>query len=113
MSKRNPRLLINDILESIKKIESYIGKEDFEHIRNDPKTIDAVIRNLEIIGEAANKIPREIKKKSPSIKWRQIIGLRNRVIHEYFGVDLKIIWQIIQHDLEEFEHELEDLKERL
>lgn len=99
MSKRNPRILIDDILESIEKIDSYIKNQNFEDFQEDSKTVDAVVRNLEIVGEAANQIPNEVKQKFPSIKWRQIVGLRNRVIHEYFGVDLKIIWQEIKKDL--------------
>lgn len=67
MSKRNPKLLINDILESIDKIDSYIGQQSFKDFKNDPKTIDAVVRNLEIVGEAANQIPDEIKREFPSM----------------------------------------------
>ncbi len=74
MSKRNSRLLIEDILESMDKIDLYIEKQSFSQFKEDPKTIDAVVRNLEIIGEAANQIPEEIKKEYPSVKWRRIIG---------------------------------------
>ncbi len=77
--------------------------EDFE---NDERTVDAVIRNLEIIGEAARNIPLELRDKYSDIPWRRIVGLRNVVIHDYFGVDLEIIWEIITKDLL-------DLKEKI
>ncbi len=73
--------------------------EDFE---NDERTVDAVIRNLEIIGEAARNIPDEFRNKYSDIPWRRIVGLRNVVIHEYFGVDLENIWEIIVNDFTEF-----------
>lgn len=92
MSKRQPELLIEDILESVAKINSYISEHDFESFIEDNKTVDAVVRNLEIIGEAANKLPQKVKNKAKDVKWRRIVGLRNRVIHGYFGVDLGIIW---------------------
>lgn len=107
MSKRN------DILESTDKIDSYIGQQNFEDFKNDPKTIDAVVRNLEIIGEAANQIPDDLKQKFPSIKWRQIDGVRNRIVHEYFGVDLQIVWKVIKRDLKKFEDKLRQIREGL
>ena len=64
---------------------------------------DGVARNLEIIGEAARQLPEEFKRVHRNIPWTQIAGLRNRIVHDYFGLDLEIIWQIIQHDLPEFE----------
>lgn len=113
MSKREPRLLIQDILESIEKIRLYTKNYDFGAFESDSKTIDAVIRNLEIIGEAANKLPQEIKEKDEDIKWRRIVGLRNRVIHEYFGVDLEIVWKIINDDLGLLENQLRKLDDQL
>ena len=100
MSKRDPYLLIEDILDSIAKILSYTSGMEFKDFKEDSKTVDAVIRNSEIIGEAANQLPVEFKSEYRHIKWNQITGLRNRVIHEYFGVDLNIIWKIANEDLE-------------
>ena len=68
---------------------------------SDPKTIDAVVRNLEIIGEAVNRLSDETKKKYPEIEWDKIVGLRHRVVHAYFGIDLEIIWSILQTSLPE------------
>jgi uncharacterized protein with HEPN domain len=94
MSKRTPRLLLEDIQESAEKILEYTKDLTFEEFSKDNKTIDAVIRNFEIIGEASNLLPDEIKDKYPEIDWHRIRGFRNRVVHDYFGVDLKIVWKI-------------------
>lgn len=91
MSKREPELLLQDIVESIQKIKVYTHGMSFETFQEDDKTIDAVIRNFEIIGEAANRIPDEIKDKFNEVNWHRIRGLRNRVVHDYMGVDLEII----------------------
>ena len=94
MSKRTPRLLLEDIKESAEKILEYTKDLTFEEFAIDNKTIDAVIRNFEIIGEASNLLPDEIKDKYPEIDWHRIRGFRNRVVHDYFGVDLQIVWKI-------------------
>lgn len=94
MSKRNSDLLINDILESGNKIMSYTHNLSYEDFINDDKTIDAVIRNFEIIGEAANRLTEEFKDNHPNIDWHKIRGFRNRIVHDYFGIDFSIVWQI-------------------
>ena len=94
MSKRTPGLLLEDIQESAEKILEYIENMSFEEFSKDNKTIDAVIRNFEIIGEASNLLPDKIKDKYPEIEWHRIRGFRNRVVHDYFGVDLQIVWKI-------------------
>jgi uncharacterized protein with HEPN domain len=99
MSKRKWELFVEDILESINLIEEYIKDMDFEQFKNDRKTIDAVVRNFEIIGEASKNIPEEIKKQHQDIDWKGIIGFRNRIAHEYFGVSVSIIWNIIKKEL--------------
>ena len=103
---RDPYLYIEDILTSIKKIKRYTAGMSFgDFIRNE-KTIDAVLRNLEIIGEAAKNVPEEIRQKYPQIPWKEIAGMRDRLIHAYFGVDLEIVWQTIVSDLPKLEFEL-------
>ena len=72
--------------------------DDFIH---DDKTIDAVVRNFEIIGEAANRIPEDFKSDHPEIEWRRMIGFRNRIIHEYFGIDYNTVWRIKEENLSE------------
>ena len=95
MSKRTPKLLLEDIIESAEKILQYTKGISFEEFFKDNKTVDAVIRNFEIIGEASNLIPDELKDKYSEIDWHRIRGFRNRIVHDYFGVDLLIIWKII------------------
>jgi len=99
MSNRPVKLLLSDILESIDRIIQYIEGMSFESFSTDQKSIDAVVRNLEIIGEAANRLPDDFKEKHSQVEWHKVVGLRNRIIHDYFGVDLQIIWQIIHTDL--------------
>lgn len=94
MSERTPGLLLEDIQESAERILEYTRKMTFEEFSMDNKTIDAVIRNFEIIGEASNLLPDEIKERHPEIEWHRIRGFRNRIVHDYFGVDLQIVWNI-------------------
>ena len=94
MSKRDPHLLIEDIIDSGNKILAYTQDLSFEEFINDSKTIDAVIRNFEIIGEATNRLPEEFKDKHTSIDWHRIRGFRNRIVHDYFGIDFSIVWEI-------------------
>ena len=94
MSKRDPKLLVTDILESCNKILTYTSELDFESFCKDSKTIDAVIRNFEIIGEAANRLPEDFKDLHPSIDWHRIRGFRNRIVHDYMGIDYGIVWEI-------------------
>ena len=90
---------VADIVDSIEKILSYTAGMSFEQFRKDSKTIDAVIRNFTIIGEAARHIPDDIVQSHPEIPWREMADLRNIIVHEYFGVSEKIIWETIQTDL--------------
>jgi len=78
----------------------------FEDFSNDRKSIDAVTRNLEIMGEAANRLPDEFKESHSDVEWHKIVVLRHRIVHEYFGVDLQIIWRIIRKDLPELHRSL-------
>jgi len=106
MSNRPVDLLLSDILESIDRIPLYIEGLSFDAFSNDRKTIDAVVRNLEIIGEAANRLPEQFREKHPQVPWHKVVGLRNRIIHDYFGIDINIIWQIIHSDLPALRHTL-------
>ncbi len=99
MSNRPIRLLIDDMLDAIGRVEQYTKDFSYETFSSDQKTIDAVVRNLEIIGEAANRLPEEFKEKHSEIEWYKIVGLRHRIVHEYFGIDIQIIWQILKNDL--------------
>jgi uncharacterized protein with HEPN domain len=110
MPERHPSLLLEDIIEAIEKIQAYIVGLDFDSFVVDAKTIDAVVRNLEIIGEAARQLPKDFIEKNAHIPWYKIIGIRNRIIHEYFGVDITIIWQIVQRDLHKVADDIWKLK---
>jgi len=99
MSSRSWKFRIEDIIEALDRIFHYVKDLNYDGWMKDQKTIDAVIRNLEIIGEAAANVPREIQDLYVDIPWYQMKGMRNILIHEYFGVDLEIVWKIIQDDL--------------
>jgi uncharacterized protein with HEPN domain len=109
MSKRGAELYLEDIKNSIEKIEGYVAEIDFEKFSKDEKTIDAVIRNLEIIGEAVNNLPEEIKSQNPEIPWKEAVGMRNKVAHEYFGVDDEILWKTVTEDLPIFKEQISKL----
>jgi uncharacterized protein with HEPN domain len=113
MSKRSPGLLVEDIWESIEKIERYTKGMTEDEFQSDDKTTDAVVRNLEIIGEAAGRLPKDFVDQYSEIDWVKIVGLRNRIVHEYFGVDLQIIWQIIKSDLPGFKASLEGIRSEI
>lgn len=91
---------LHDILDAIQKIEQFmVDVKDFDAFLNDDKTAFAVIRGLEIIGEAAKSIPRNITKKYSGVPWKEIAGMRDKLIHQYFGVNLELIWKTLQEDL--------------
>ena len=94
MSKRDPSLLIEDIINSANKILDYANNISLDEFIKDSKTIDAVIRNFEIIGEAANRLPGGFKDRHITIDWHRIRGFRNRIVHDYFGIDYSIVWEI-------------------
>ena len=101
MSRRDWTLFVADMQEACDKIAHYTTGMDFEAFCADTRTVDAVVRNLEIIGEASNGIPEDEKLLRPDIDWRAIKGLRNRIVHEYFGLSLSVIWAVVQMDLPE------------
>jgi uncharacterized protein with HEPN domain len=90
---------LEDISVAISDIGSFVQGMSADGFMADKKTVNAVVRSLEIIGEATRKIPEDIRERYPDVPWEEIIGMRNRLIHEYFGVDLDIVWQTIQNDL--------------
>jgi len=109
MSKREPSLLIEDMIESANKILNYTQNLTYEQFVKDSRTVDAVIRNFEIIGEAANRLPDEFKEQHDTIDWHRIRGFRNRIVHHYFGIDYKIVWTIREAYLPELIISLESL----
>ncbi len=108
MSERTDNDLTLDILEVLKRIGNYTHLMTQAQFMGDLLTQDAVVRNLEIIGEAANRFSNEFREKHFQIPWKGIIGMRNRLIHHYFGVNLDIVWEIIQIELPLLEKKLKN-----
>lgn len=99
MSERDPRLYCEDILESGNAILDFVEGLSFEDFCDDRKTYSAAIREFEIIGEAVGKLPESFRERRPDVEWQDIKDFRNLLSHEYFGVDLEIVWKIIEDDL--------------
>ena len=113
MSKREPKLLLTDILNSVERIKSYTESHTFDTFIQDSKTLDAVIRNFEIIGEAANRLPEDFKDSYKNINWFRIRGFRNRIVHDYMGIDFQIVWTIIDKDLDQLASDITAIVETL
>lgn len=111
--KRTYLMYLEDIRTSMNRIAEYIDGLDFNSFKKDYKTVDAIIRNFEIIGEASKNLPDFIKNKNPRIPWQEMYYLRNKVSHEYFGIDYEIIWDVAKNylpvNLIEIEKLLDDL----
>lgn len=108
-NKREIVDFLDDILEAIADLRNFTAGMTFEDFCADRKTTNACIRSLEVIGEATKKIPAEIRQQKPQLPWQAIAGMRDKLSHEYFGVDLTIVWQTIQHDLAVFEQAVSEL----
>lgn len=109
MSKRDVKLLLQDIQECAQKIQKYTLRYSFDDFIADDKTVDAVIRNFEIIGEASSNIEQDFKTNNPQISWTDMKNLRNRMIHDYTGVDYEIVWEIITKYLNELKFQIDNL----
>lgn len=97
--KRDLRDYITDMASAASDIEKFVGDMDFEEFISDKKTANAVIRSLEVIGEAAKMIPEDVRKKHHEIPWKRMAGMRDKLIHEYSGVDLEIVWKVVKEEL--------------
>ncbi|MFZ2053734.1 MAG: DUF86 domain-containing protein [Candidatus Aminicenantales bacterium] len=96
---RDYRVYVEDILEASRRIRLYTKRMTEDDFERSPMAVDAVVRNLEVIGEAAGRIPKDIKLKAPDTEWRKIVALRNLLAHQYFGVNTKIVWDIVANKL--------------
>lgn len=110
MTLRRGELYINDIIQAIDNIEKYTEGISQERFGSQQIVIDAVIRNFEIIGEAAKHISRKTKSRHPEIPWGEMTGMRNKVIHEYFGVDIDIVWETIEKSLPKLKRALKKMR---
>ena len=99
MKRKDYSDYLQDILGSINDTDDFVSGLTFEAFLKDKKSVNAVLRSIEVIGEAAKKIPHSMRKDFPDIPWKKMAGMRDKLIHEYFGVDLEIIWEVIKTDL--------------
>jgi uncharacterized protein with HEPN domain len=117
MSKRRtPAVYLEDILKAIEKIERFTRGLSKEEFLSNELVVDAIIRNLEVIGEATKKLPEELKNRHSNLPWKEIAGMRDVLIHGYFGVDLETVWDTVKEDLPALKKEiwviLEDLNQK-
>jgi uncharacterized protein with HEPN domain len=108
MSERD-RDFLSDILEAIRRIELYLSDSSYEIFLKDIKTEDAIVRNLEIIGEAAKKLSEELRNDYPQLPWKKMAGLRDRLIHHYFGVNYDVVWAVAKKELPKIKPEIEKI----
>ena len=106
---RNYKLYLKDIAAAIDSIEEFVAGTDLEAFQADDKTTSAVMRKLEIIGEAAKQIPSEIRRNHPDVPWKEMAGMRDKLIHFYFGVDYQLVWRAIKQRLPQIKSELQTI----
>ena len=110
---RSDKLYLEDLLTAMNRIAEYIEGHNFNQFKQDYRTVDAIIRNFEIIGEASKNVSDVIKTQYPEIPWNEMYYLRNRVMHEYFGIDYEIIWDIAKNHLPENLKQISDILKSL
>jgi len=113
MSKRSDIDLLEDILICMEKIQTYVDGVTYDQFKNDSKTQDAIVRNIEVIGEAVKKLSDAFKTRYPSLPWKEIAGTRDRLIHGYFGVNIDIIWEIATIDIPKLKSDVEKIKNKI
>lgn len=104
--RQDYKAYLKDILEAIRRIEKYTKGLSFDEFAGDELTQDGVVRNLEVIGEAVKNIPEDVKNKKNEVEWRKIAGLRDILIHAYFGVDVDIVWEVVKDKVPELKEKV-------
>lgn len=112
MSRRTPKLYLNDIKQCIQKIQQYTKDLSFEEFQKNEMIVDAVVRNIEIIGEASNQIPKDVREKHTDIPWKDIIGMRHKIIHDYFGINHERVWNTIFDKLPTLLEKIEEIAKK-
>jgi len=111
--KRDCRVYLRDILQAFRNAQQFVGRMSYEEFLSDRKTISAVLRELEIVGEATKQLPASVRRKYPQIPWSDMVGMRDKLIHFYFGVDMEIVWETVKGRIPELEPLIEDVLSNL
>jgi uncharacterized protein with HEPN domain len=106
---RDISLYIKDILDNMRDAEEFIQGFSYDQFRSDKKTLNAVVRAIEVIGEAAKKIPDEIRTKYPAVPWKEMAGMRDKLIHFYFGMDREAVWLVVKERIPSLKPLLEEI----
>lgn len=112
MTEKDALIFLEHILESIKDIESFSRDVSKEELSKNREKLNAIVRSIEIIGEAAKNIPGSFKKEHPQVAWKEIVGARDVLIHHYFGIDLNILWEVIKKDIPILKKQILEIKEK-
>ena len=107
------RIYLKEIIECMNYAEEFLENTTFEEFINDRKTKDAVVRELEVIGEAVKNLPDDFRDKYPKVPWRKMAGLRDKLIHFYFGIDYEMVWKIVKEDIPETRLSIEKILSEL
>jgi uncharacterized protein with HEPN domain len=106
---RDYRIFLQDVLDAIVNVAEFVGAMTLDEFRADKKTLHAVVRNLEVIGEAVKCVPPEIRQRCPAVPWQRIAGLRDILIHHYFEIDVDIVWDVVKNKLPELKQHFQDI----
>ncbi|MBS3101704.1 DUF86 domain-containing protein [Candidatus Woesearchaeota archaeon] len=107
--KRDNKLFVKDIIDAMGHIEEFVGGITLDELKEDEKTSSAVIRKFEVIGEAVKYMPNNVKDKHKEIQWKSMAGMRDRLIHAYFGIDYKLVWAAIKTEIPKLKPKLKKL----
>lgn len=104
---------LEDILDAVEKIERYTAEMGYEEFVTDEKTVDAVLRNFEVIGEAAKNVPEDVRQEYPEVPWSEMAGMRDKLIHGYATVELQIVWMTVEEELPTLGPQIERVRDEL